>query len=952
MSTNKSSKPNELHLSNDELCHSDDELTYFNDSDYENLDNNAWFPTGEMHCLPTKIHKDSLLPKTTRTEILKNQPCNSEIEYEAPSMNKRIWKLMSLQAKETNKLLAKVAYRSSAILRPLNNSLKAIYNMNPDNNNEALMAWEYIETALKDTRSLLLDSLSYTNKLQKQQSLKIISPNYAPPSDRKEVFGKELGSIIEKENTTNKLFDKVADSRAITGYITEHKIRKTGFGVATIIEVTQDHTTQVLQQINKRLYTCGKKAIVLPVRMDTINRIVMAYEHYQKWLPPQIDLTLTTKLLSSKSTLSYFSRNISRDTETSEKMYRLARLIIDLRNLNTYIHPSHFKIETIEIVKALIKQNYYMTSIDIQDAFYHVPLSTLVSCYFAFDVGNYQYQFTALPFGLTSSPRIFTKIMKPVLAWARNPDPNHNSVVRKFRIQNQYTKAQSNTNPTNRISGFQDQCYRNDSKSPNKESQRDKKGMFYNLKEANNICKKVSIIYWKAFSYYWHNIFSKTKNAIPDKRQKLNHKIPWVELSFNTIITKHSTAQLVDQEPGGLEQNMFNPTTTNNNYLHRCFVNRMGCHNEPKHSLQSLDRTSNELTHKCLGIKSTYLNHQGGTISQELSLLAEDIWDICLKRKIKLIAQHLLSIVNLQADEASRCKFEQQDWQLNPEVFNQLSKSSGNRCSGIGLDKRSIMGKPPMDTYFQDTIEDTNRTSHTFPDNSRIEDSPLVPLVNEPINRLSYITPTAPNFVSITDKPTKPTLQPKIADICLERNMDSIHGPLEDIIKFLNDMCDQQKAYNTIASYRSAIRSASRPSDLHRIALNTLQKSKTGISFTIINPKETNISISHEWRCTPDLQEHLFLTTTTPHRPAAVDTISRWIKEILSQTDPDTKVKDVRSLSALLAQDAGADIFMILTLGNWSSYNVYQRFYQKGIKNMLEWNKVSSQILNQAKSQQ
>ncbi|KAF0431520.1 hypothetical protein F8M41_005388 [Gigaspora margarita] len=175
MSTDENSKPNELHLSNDELHHSD-----------ENVDNNTWFPTGEMHCLSTKINKDSLLPKTMRTEILKNQTHNSEIKYEAPNMDKRIWKLMSPQAKEPDKLLAKVAY--------------------------PLMAWEYNETALKDTRSLLFDSLSYTNEIRKQQLLKVISPNCAPPSDREEVFGKELGSIIEKENTTNKLFDKAADS--------------------------------------------------------------------------------------------------------------------------------------------------------------------------------------------------------------------------------------------------------------------------------------------------------------------------------------------------------------------------------------------------------------------------------------------------------------------------------------------------------------------------------------------------------------------------------------------------------------------------------------------------------------------------------------------------------------------------------------------------------------------
>ncbi|RIB26848.1 hypothetical protein C2G38_2029871 [Gigaspora rosea] len=36
---------------------------------------------------------------------------------------------------------------------------------------------------------------------------------HSAPIDKDEVFGDELGSIIEKENSTNKLFDKAADSR-------------------------------------------------------------------------------------------------------------------------------------------------------------------------------------------------------------------------------------------------------------------------------------------------------------------------------------------------------------------------------------------------------------------------------------------------------------------------------------------------------------------------------------------------------------------------------------------------------------------------------------------------------------------------------------------------------------------------------------------------------------------
>ncbi|CAG8713258.1 22356_t:CDS:2, partial [Racocetra persica] len=53
-----------------------------------------------------------------------------------------------------------------------------------------------------------------TDKLlaKRQQSLKVISSNYAPLMDKDKVFGEELCSIIEKENSTNKLFNKTAET--------------------------------------------------------------------------------------------------------------------------------------------------------------------------------------------------------------------------------------------------------------------------------------------------------------------------------------------------------------------------------------------------------------------------------------------------------------------------------------------------------------------------------------------------------------------------------------------------------------------------------------------------------------------------------------------------------------------------------------------------------------------
>jgi hypothetical protein len=59
---------------------------------------------------------------------------------------------------------------------------------------------------------------------------------------------------------------------------------------------------------------------------------------------------------------------------------------------------------------------------------------------------------------------------------------------------------------------------------------------------------------------------------------------------------------------------------------------------------------------------------------------------------------------------------------------------------------------------------------------------------------------------------------------------------------------------------------------------------------------------------------------------------------------PSLSAKDMRILSAFFLQNAGGDLITILALGNWSSNMVYQRFYQKGIKPMLEKNQILDNV--------
>ena len=95
------------------------------------------------------------------------------------------------------------------------------------------------------------------------------------------------------------------------------------------------------------------------------------------------------------------------------------RPIIDLRNLNKFIHKEHFKMEGIHLVENLLQKGDWAVKIDLKDAYFAVPIDQGHRQYLQFQFQGATYHFNCLPFGLSSAPRVFTKLMKPVTAWLR-----------------------------------------------------------------------------------------------------------------------------------------------------------------------------------------------------------------------------------------------------------------------------------------------------------------------------------------------------------------------------------------------------------------------------------------------------------------------------------------------------------------------------------------------------
>lgn len=101
------------------------------------------------------------------------------------------------------------------------------------------------------------------------------------------------------------------------------------------------------------------------------------------------------------------------------------RFILNLKQLNKFVVNYHFKMEDFRTASKILPNNGYMATIDLKESYLLVPVATEHRKFLRFQFkGNFNsrtitYEFTAMPYGLSSAPRTFTKIMKEVIAYLR-----------------------------------------------------------------------------------------------------------------------------------------------------------------------------------------------------------------------------------------------------------------------------------------------------------------------------------------------------------------------------------------------------------------------------------------------------------------------------------------------------------------------------------------------------
>lgn len=110
----------------------------------------------------------------------------------------------------------------------------------------------------------------------------------------------------------------------------------------------------------------------------------------------------------------FVSKIFLRDKPNGKK-----RFILNLKSLNTFLNTKHFKMEDYRTATRLVQRDMYLACIDIKDAYFVVKIDSRDRKFLRFRHNGIYYQFTCLPFGLSSAPYCFTKLVKPVVEHMR-----------------------------------------------------------------------------------------------------------------------------------------------------------------------------------------------------------------------------------------------------------------------------------------------------------------------------------------------------------------------------------------------------------------------------------------------------------------------------------------------------------------------------------------------------
>ena len=405
------------------------------------------------------------------------------------------------------------------------------------------------------------------------------------------------------------------------------------------------------------------------------------------------------------------------------------RPVINLKKLNQFVQYEHFKMENVRMLQDLLKKDDYLVKIDLKDAYFTVPIWVNHQKYLRFPWKENLYEFTCLPFGLSSAPRVFTKIMKPAVGLLRQLGiriviylddmmiMSRTQEVAKYHamtavnlLENlgftiNYQKSALVPTTSIEFLGFLVDSTTLTLSLPKEKIKKAKKACqsildnplpsIHQLSQLLGYLTSTIQAVFPAPIHFRYLQIDKNKalNACQDYSatlqlsQNAKEELVW----WRDNLEAWNGKALVSGEPDliietdasrkGWGASCMGQTTggrwsLQEQHLHiNCLELLAGAF-----ALKAFTKDKAQMRVRLLMDNTSaahYINKMGGTKSLVLASLAKDLWEWCLDRQIVLEAQHIPGILNVEADRESRVFVDNNDWKLAPQVFDNLNCAWG-----------------------------------------------------------------------------------------------------------------------------------------------------------------------------------------------------------------------------------------------------------------------------------
>lgn len=428
------------------------------------------------------------------------------------------------------------------------------------------------------------------------------------------------------------------------------------------------------------------------------------------------------------------------------------RPVFDLRELNQYVVKEHFQMEGMSDLPFLLRQSDWMIKLDIKDAYQHIPIAPEFQTLLGFLWEGQYYVYQTVPFGLTSAPRIFTKLLKPVVAELRRQGVRMIIYMDDLLIMAdspaQAIEHRDKTLTSLMSLGFlinwpksilqpaqmmEFLGYKIDTVSMTLALPSDKvtdlrrsvadmlqRQETISVRELSSLLGKAS-----ASAMAVTGMRLRTRSLLRDLRRALAEtaghweaRCPLSEESLRELSTWQESIAEWNGRPvlPVPPQVVINTDASTDGWgaviLARNLRTRgtFSLEEQPLHINDkellavefALHAFRQEVINKAVLVRSdnmttvAYLNHMGGTISPRLSAIAERIWRWALEHRIHLMAEHVPGVDNVEADAESRAGPDRHDWQLHPEIFRAISQLWGP----FEVDMFASRANAQLTTYF------------------------------------------------------------------------------------------------------------------------------------------------------------------------------------------------------------------------------------------------------------